>query len=428
MKISIIGLGYVGLPLAVEFSKTYETVGFDLNSKRVREIKGSKDINGDIEKEVLSKLDATITDSDQNLANSDFFIVTVPTPIDDDNKPDMSLLEDACKTVGKFLKEGNVVIFESTVYPGTTEEICVPILESVSGLKYINENNKDSLSSSGFFCGYSPERINPGDKAHYLTNILKITSGSTTEIAIKIDNLYKSIIKAGTYLAQSIKVAEAAKIIENTQRDVNIALVNELSIIFEKMDIETKQVLDAAETKWNFNRFDPGLVGGHCIGVDPYYLAYKSIQIGHIPEMILSGRKINDGMPKVIAEKINLLVQEQQKEIAQSNILIMGLAFKKDCRDLRNSKVFDLAKILKDYGYSVEVFDPVINKDELGSNDSFKLTEKPKEKFFDVVIIAVDHSIFLEMSIDEIKKFGDDKLIIFDVKSLFPGDQTTARL
>ena len=428
MKISIIGLGYVGLPLAVEFSKLYETVGYDVNEKRVREIKASIDINGDIEGEILSNLNAKITDSVDDISDSDVYIITVPTPIDENNDPDMTLLMSACKTVGRYLARDNIVIFESTVYPGTTEEICAPILESESGLTYINEKNKNTILDGGFYCGYSPERINPGDKEHYLTDILKITSGSTNEVAKKVDDLYKSIIIAGTYLAQSIKVAEAAKIIENTQRDVNIALINELSIIFKKMNIDTKDVLDAADTKWNFSRFDPGLVGGHCIGVDPYYLAYKSIQVGHIPEMILSGRKINDGMPKVIAGQIEQLVKQQKKELSSCKILIMGLAFKKDCKDLRNSKVFDLASILNNYGSTIEVYDPIVNQDEIGIDSSYTIIQEPKKGYYDVIIIAVDHKLFIDIGIDKIKDFGNDDLITFDVKSVFPPDKTTSRL
>ena len=428
MKISIIGLGYVGLPLAVEFSKLYETVGYDVNEKRVREIKASIDINGDIEEEILSNLNAKITDSVDDISDSDVYIITVPTPIDENNDPDMTLLMSACKTVGRRLARDNIVIFESTVYPGTTEEICAPILESESGLTYINEKNKNTILDGGFYCGYSPERINPGDKEHYLTDILKITSGSTNEVAKKVDDLYKSIIIAGTYLAQSIKVAEAAKIIENTQRDVNIALINELSIIFKKMNIDTKDVLDAADTKWNFSRFDPGLVGGHCIGVDPYYLAYKSIQVGHIPEMILSGRKINDGMPKVIAGQIEQLVKQQKKELSSCKILIMGLAFKKDCKDLRNSKVFDLASILNNYGSTIEVYDPIVNQDEIGIDSSYTIIQEPKKGYYDVIIIAVDHKLFIDIGIDKIKDFGNDDLITFDVKSVFPPNKTTSRL
>jgi len=428
MKISIIGLGYVGLPLAVEFSKLYETVVYDVNEKRVSEIKASIDINGDIEGGILSNLNAKITDSVDDISDSDVYIITVPTPIDENNDPDMTLLMSACKTVGRYLARDNIVIFESTVYPGTTEEICAPILESESGLTYINEKNKNTILDGGFYCGYSPERINPGDKEHYLTDILKITSGSTNEVAKKVDDLYKSIIIAGTYLAQSIKVAEAAKIIENTQRDVNIALINELSIIFKKMNIDTKDVLDAADTKWNFSRFDPGLVGGHCIGVDPYYLAYKSIQVGHIPEMILSGRKINDGMPKVIAGQIEQLVKQQKKELSSCKILIMGLAFKKDCKDLRNSKVFDLASILNNYGSTIEVYDPIVNQDEIGIDSSYTIIQEPKKGYYDVIIIAVDHKLFIDIGIDKIKDFGNEDLITFDVKSVFPPDKTTSRL
>jgi UDP-N-acetyl-D-galactosamine dehydrogenase len=427
MKISIIGLGYVGLPLAVEFSKLYETIGYDLNQNRIQQIISLEDINGDLESSKLAKSKAKYTSSIEDIADSDIYIVTVPTPIDEENNPDLSLLESACKTIGKCLDNDNIVIFESTVYPGTTEEICVPILESTSGLSFINENNKKKVSD-GFFCGYSPERINPGDKVHYLTNILKITSGSTTEIAKKIDDLYGSIILAGTYIAQSIMVAEAAKIIENTQRDVNIALVNELSIIFGKMGINTKDVLDAAETKWNFNRFDPGLVGGHCIGVDPYYLAYKSIQVGHTPEMILSGRKINDGMPGIIVSQIESLLEAQQMEISTCEVLIMGLAFKKDCKDLRNSKVFDLAEKLKKFGANIEIFDPFINQGDVEPSNIFKFIQTPRKNYYDVIIIAVDHTSFVKMDISEIKEYGTEKTIVYDVKSIYDSKQTAARL
>ena len=427
MKISIIGLGYVGLPLAIEFSKTYSTVGFDINENRVQQLNTSIDINGDIVESSLVTTEARFSSSTSDIKDSNIYIITVPTPIDKKNNPDLSLLKNACDTVGSVLNNNNIVIFESTVYPGTTEEICVPILEKNSKLDYITDDNKNSVND-GFYCGYSPERINPGDQEHYLSNIIKITSGSTQEVAEKIDNLYKTIVTAGTFKAKSIMVAEAAKIIENTQRDVNIALVNELSIIFYKLGIDTKDVLDAAETKWNFNRYDPGLVGGHCIGVDPYYLAYKSMEIGYYPEMILSGRKINDGMPEIIANRIKDLLKKKNKKIENSNILIMGLSFKKDCKDLRNSKVFNLTKILNDESAKINVYDPFINQSEINGNNTFTLIKEPKNEYYDVVIIAVDHSIFYSMGISDIRKFGKEEAIIFDVKSMFPIKDSDARL
>ena len=427
MKISIIGLGYVGLPIAIEFSKKYPTIGFDINQQRVKQLKANIDINQDIIDSSLMETEAKFSSSINDIKDSDIYIITVPTPIDGDNKPDLSLLNSACEKVGSVLKKNNIVIFESTVYPGTTEEICVPVLKKISKLEYITDDNKDSVTN-GFYCGYSPERINPGDREHYLSNIMKITSGSTKEIAEKIDRLYNSIVTAGTFKAESIMVAEAAKIIENTQRDVNIALVNELSIIFNKLGIDTKNVLDAAETKWNFNRYDPGLVGGHCIGVDPYYLAYKSIEIGYYPDMILSGRKINDGMPEIIANRIKDLLKKKNKKIENSNILIMGLSFKKDCKDLRNSKVFNLTKILNDESAKINVYDPFINQSEINGNNTFTLIKEPKNEYYDVVIIAVDHSIFYSMGISEIRKFGKEEAIIFDVKSMFPIKDSDARL
>lgn len=427
MKISIIGLGYVGLPLAIEFSKTYSTVGYDINENRVQQLNKSIDINGEIVESSLVTTKARFSSSTNDIKDSNIYIITVPTPIDKKNNPDLSLLENACHTVGSVLNKNNIVIFESTVYPGTTEEICVPILEKHSKLNYITDDNKHSVNN-GFYCGYSPERINPGDQEHYLSNIMKITSGSTQEVAEKIDNLYKTIVNAGTFKARSIMVAEAAKIIENTQRDVNIALVNELSIIFYKLGIDTKDVLDAAETKWNFNRYDPGLVGGHCIGVDPYYLAYKSMEIGYYPEMILSGRKINDGMPEIIAKRIKDLLKKKNKKIENSNILIMGLSFKKDCKDLRNSKVFNLAKILNDESAKIDVYDPFINQSEINPNNTFTLIKEPKNEYYDVVIIAVDHSIFYSMGISDIRKFGKEEAIIFDVKSIFPIKDSDSRL
>ena len=355
-KISIIGLGYVGLPLAIEFSKKYKVTGFDINDQRIKELKSGHDRTLEVNSNDLENLENLNFTSDiLDAKDSDFHIIGVPTPVDKNNTPDFSNLINASETIGSILKAGDIVIYESTVYQGATEDICIPCLEKQSGLKL----------NSDFYVGYSPERINPGDKNHRLTDIVKVTSGSTPESALLINDLYKSIITAGTHMASSIKVAEAAKVIENTQRDVNIGLINELATIFEKLSIDTEEVLNAAGTKWNFLPFKPGLVGGHCIGVDPYYLSYKAQAVGYEPEMILAGRRINDGMSKYISNQINNIMKSKDININNSNILVMGITFKEDCPDTRNTKVFDLIKELTYKGASVKTYDPWVNKDDL---------------------------------------------------------------
>ena len=355
-RIGVIGLGYVGLPLAVEFGKKYSTVGFDINEKRISELKAFSDKTLEVTSDELQA--ATLlsyTTNPEDLRPCTFFIVSVPTPIDIFNRPDISLLLKASETVGKVIKKGDIVVFESTVYPGATEDDCVPVIEKTSGLIF----NRD------FFCGYSPERINPGDKAHRVTNIKKITSGSTPEVAKIVDELYRSIITAGTHLAPSIKVAEAAKVIENTQRDINIAFVNELAMIFARMDIKTADVLKAAGTKWNFLPFSPGLVGGHCIGVDPYYLTHKAESLGYIPQVILAGRRINDGMGRYVATQLIKMMIKKCHRITDTKILVLGITFKENCPDIRNSRVVDVISQLKDFDCTVEVFDPVADPDEV---------------------------------------------------------------
>ncbi len=418
--IAVIGLGYVGLPLAIAFGKTRDVIGYDKNPNRIKNL-----INGHDETRETSKSDLTsakflkFSNDLRDISKANVFIVTVPTPIDKNNKPDLSLIIEASTTIGKRIKSGDVVIYESTVYPGVTEEICVPILEEESKLKY----NQD------FFCGYSPERINPGDKNHRLEKIVKVTSGSTNKIAIKIDCLYKSIIKAGTYRAPSIKIAEAAKVIENTQRDVNIALMNELSLIFNKMNIDTHEVLKAAETKWNFLRFKPGLVGGHCIGVDPYYLTFKAQELGYKPEIILSGRKINDNMGRYIANKVVNLMEKNKFTIDGSKALVLGYTFKENCPDIRNSKVLDIINILKSFNIEVDVFDPWVSNENENLNHKLNFINKiPKKPVYSAIIIAVAHNIFKNINIKEIRNSGKPKAIIYDVKGVFNLKETSERL
>jgi UDP-N-acetyl-D-galactosamine dehydrogenase len=414
VKLCIIGLGYVGLPLAVEFGKKYPTIGFDLNSDRIDELRRGTDSTfevSDTELKEVQLLEFT-TDIDA-IRTCNVYIVAVPTPIDAAKRPDFRPLEGASRTVAKILKTGDVVIFESTVYPGATEEVCVPLLEKDSGLKY----NKD------FFCGYSPERINPGDKLHRLPSIVKITSGSTPQTALFVDSLYKSIITAGTFPASSIKVAEAAKVIENTQRDVNIALINELALIFEKLDINTREVLAAAGTKWNFLPFFPGLVGGHCIGVDPYYLTHKAQEVGYHPNMILAGRRLNDSMGNYIASTVIKKMVKKGIDTANSRILVMGLTFKENCPDLRNTRVTDIISEFAEYGIAVDVYDPWVNPDEAFREYQIKLVGHLQENTYDGIVIAVAHRQFAEMSITQIRSLCKEKSVIYDVKSLFPIDQ-----
>ena len=425
-KITVIGLGYVGLPLAVEFSKKYHVTGFDINQKRIDELKQGIDRtlevdNSDLKAVLTSSHDSKkgllVSNNPKDLESSNIYIITVPTPTDALNKPVFTPLVKASETVGKVLKKGDIVIYESTVYPGVTEDVCVPILEEVSNLKF----NKD------FFAGYSPERINPGDKKHTVTKILKVTSGSTPEIAEQVDQLYKSIITAGTHKAPSIKVAEAAKVIENSQRDINIAFVNELSKIFRLLDIDTKAVLEAAGTKWNFINFSPGLVGGHCIGVDPYYLAQKAIETGYNPEIILAGRKMNDSMGGYVAQETVKMMIKKGATIKNSNALVLGITFKENCPDIRNSRVIDIIKEFKTYDVNVDVFDPWASAEEVKHEYGLDLitTSEELRKDYNAIVLAVSHNEFLELDITKLKS---DIGVVFDVKSLLPSNQSDARL
>ena len=421
LKICVVGLGYVGLPLAVEFGNNRETLGFDINKKRIDELKKNVDITLAItKKEIKESKFLKFSNSSNDLKKFNCYIVTVPTPIDNFNNPNLKPIIDASELIGNYLKKEDIIIYESTVYPGCTEEICVPLLEKVSKLKF----NKD------FFCGYSPERINPGDKNHKLKDIKKITSGSNNKIANLVDNLYKEIIPAGTYKAKNIKVAEAAKIIENTQRDINIALVNELSMLFNKMDIDTEAVLKAAETKWNFNSYRPGLVGGHCISVDPYYLTYKANELDFKPKMILAGRQINNQIPNYIAEK--LLEKIKVKNISlNAKILIMGVTFKENCPDIRNSKVVDLIssiKNLKNNSFIIDVFDPWLSEEDYKNFKNTNIIKNLEEKKYDILILAVNHDYFKELGINKIKKFIKGKSIIFDLKYILKEEESDFRL
>ncbi|MBP7783917.1 MAG: nucleotide sugar dehydrogenase [Aliarcobacter sp.] len=413
-KICIIGLGYVGLPLAHAFSKKYKVVGFDINKPRVDELRSGYDRTLELTNEEVNESISNgmiYSTNMDDIKDCNVYIVTVPTPIDSTNRPDLTPLIKSSQTIGKVLKKDDIVIYESTVYPGVTEEVCVPELERESGMIF----NKD------FFCGYSPERINPGDKEHTVTKILKITSGSNPAIAIVVDELYKSIITAGTYKASSIKVAEAAKVIENTQRDVNIALINELALIFDTMNINTNDVIEAAATKWNFIKLKPGLVGGHCIGVDPYYLTFKSEELGYKPNLILGARQINNGMGKYIAEKTIKLMIKAGKIIKDSNILIMGLTFKENCPDIRNTKVVDIISELKDYGANIDVYEPWIDEKDKGYYD-YNFVENPFEnsKKYDSIVVAVGHDKFKSLSQKEYDNIINGEKIIIDVKGIVP--------
>ena len=419
VKIGILGLGYVGLPLAVEFGKKLNTVGFDIKKERVDELKAGQDSTLEVEPEELTlanKLSYTANKNDLKECNC--YIVTVPTPIDDFKRPDLSPLEGASRMLSEIISKGDVIIFESTVYPGATEEVCVPLMEQGSGLKY----NED------FYVGYSPERINPGDKEHRVTNILKVTSGSTPESAKFVDDLYKVVITAGTHLASSIKVAEAAKVIENTQRDVNIALINELSLIFNKLGIDTIEVLEAAGTKWNFLPFRPGLVGGHCIGVDPYYLTHKATEIGYHPEVILSGRRINDNMGGYIAGKVVKMMTTNRVHVVDSKILVMGLTFKENCPDLRNTRVTDIIEALHSYNANVDVYDPWVNAEEAEHEYGITPIKEPAAGTYDAVILAVAHEQFVSMGVDAIRALGKPHATLYDVKAILPKDKVDARL
>jgi UDP-N-acetyl-D-galactosamine dehydrogenase len=418
-KIALVGLGYVGLPLAVEFGKKRAVVGFDINQSRVDDLKNNIDSTLETtEQELKNATYLSYTTNLDDIKDCTIFIVTVPTPIDKHKRPDLTPLEKSSEAVGLILKKGDIVIYESTVYPGATEEVCVPILEEQSGLKF----NED------FYCGYSPERINPGDKEHRVTTIKKVTAGSTPEIATEVDELYQEIIIAGTHKASSIKVAEAAKVIENTQRDVNIALINELALIFNKLDIDTESVLEAAGTKWNFLPFRPGLVGGHCIGVDPYYLTHKALEVGYNPEMILAGRRLNDSMGSYVADQVSKLMTKKRIHIVDANILIMGFTFKENCPDLRNTRVVDLVEEFEGFNCNVDVYDPWVDKEEAVHEYNIKPIDQPVEGEYDAIILAVAHDEFKEFSLEQIKAFGKDNHVLYDIKYLLKADEVDGRL
>ncbi len=418
-RIGVVGLGYVGLPLAVEFGKHFDTVGFDIKASRIAELKSGKDSTlecSPAELKAAKKL--RYSTSLKELGKCRVFIVTVPTPIDRYNRPDLTPLERSSETVGKVLKKGDIVIYESTVYPGCTEEVCIPILERESGLKF----NKD------FFAGYSPERINPGDKEHRLPSIKKVTSGSTPAVADFVDQLYRSVVKAGTHKASSIRVAEAAKVIENTQRDVNIALINELALLFNRLGINTEEVLLAAGSKWNFLPFRPGLVGGHCIGVDPYYLTHKAQEVGFHPEMILAGRRLNDSMANYVAGQIAKLMASRKILVKDSRVLVYGLTFKENCPDLRNSKVADVVRELKQFGAKVDVYDPWIDSEEAEHEYGIRPISRVRDGVYDAAVIAVGHKEFRDRGIGSVRKACKKNHVVYDIKYVFDADEVDGRL
>ncbi|VGO12140.1 UDP-N-acetyl-D-glucosamine 6-dehydrogenase [Pontiella desulfatans] len=421
-KVGIIGLGYVGLPLAVEFGKKFPTIGFDINQARVDELKGGTDSTLECSPEELSEaVSLTYSTNIQQLSTCNCFIVTVPTPVDNSNRPDLTPLIKASETVGKVISEGNVVIYESTVYPGATEEDCIPVVEKVSGLTF----NED------FFAGYSPERINPGDKVRRLTNIVKITSGSTPEVADYVDSLYRSILTVGTHKAPSLKVAEAAKVIENTQRDVNIALVNELAMIFSKVGIDTIDVLEAAGSKWNFLPFRPGLVGGHCIGVDPYYLSFKAQQAGYYPELISAQRRINDRMGQFVVDETVKLMLKKRIHVDKANVLVLGITFKENCPDVRNTRVVDIVRAFEEYGSNVTVYDPWADPGEVKHEYGLSIATSNQQlatSQYDAVVLAVAHDEFKKMGEPELKMLCAEKSVIFDIKNILPRNLVDARL
>ena len=419
VRLAIVGLGYVGLPLAVEFSKKFSTVGFDVDEERINQLKNGFDRTKEVTSSALiDAKDLSLVSDIQRLVCANVFIITVPTPVDRNKRPDLSHLKNASKTVGQVITRGSVVIFESTVFPGATEEVCVPILEKVSGLKFNEE----------FFVGYSPERVNPGDQARTIPKIVKITSGSTPDAAEFINKLYERIIEAGTFLAQSIQIAEAAKVIENTQRDVNIALMNELAMLFDRMGIDTGEVLKAAKTKWNFIDFSPGLVGGHCIGVDPYYLTHKARALDYHPEIILAGRRINDNMSAFVSSTLVKAILRKFGSVDEKRILILGLTFKENCPDIRNSKVFNVIEDLEGFGLSVDVFDPWVRAEVSQLPSGINLCVKPEKDTYDAIIISVAHTHFLQMGIKSIKSLGKSDAIIYDLKHVFGKDDCDLRL
>lgn len=417
--IAVIGLGYVGLPLAVEFGKKRRVIGFDINTARIDELKAGHDRTQEVElAELVNAQHLRYTDQPDDLAEAQVYILTVPTPIDEQKRPDLTPMIRASETVAKVLKEGDIVIFESTVYPGATEEVCVPALERGSGMRF----NDD------FFCGYSPERINPGDKDHRLTSIIKVTSGSTPEVADAVDALYASIITAGTWKAESIRVAEAAKVIENTQRDLNIALINELAIIFSRMGLDTEAVLKAAGTKWNFLPFRPGLVGGHCIGVDPYYLTYKAETLGYHPQVILAGRRINDGMGAFVAGQLVKSMLKRRIQVDGARVLVLGLSFKENCPDLRNTRVVDVMSELREFGITVDVYDPWADPEEARHEYGIDLTAKPALGAYDGLVIAVAHDEFRTMGAANIRALGRPQHVLYDLKNVFSTNESDLRL
>ena len=419
IKIAVIGLGYVGLPLAVEFGKRRSVIGLDINDKRVNELRAGIDSTLEVSSDELKTADHLKFTTDLNdTADCNFYIITVPTPIDDNNAPDFRPLESASTAVGKVIKKGDVVVYESTVYPGATEEVCIPIIEKISGLTF----NHD------FYAGYSPERINPGDKVNTLTKIVKITSGSTPEAADLIDSLYASIITAGTYRAKSIKVAEAAKVIENTQRDLNIAIVNEFAKIFNIIGIDTEAVLDAAGSKWNFLKFKPGLVGGHCISVDPYYLTHKAQEVGYRPEVILAGRRINDGMGQYVATQMVKKLARNKIHIDEAKVLVLGFTFKGDCPDTRNTKIIDVIKELKSFNINVDVYDDWADKQEVIEHYNIELIDTLAQGYYDGIIVAVDHSNYKKMGIAAIRALAKPNHVVYDVKHVFEEEETDIRL
>jgi UDP-N-acetyl-D-galactosamine dehydrogenase len=418
-RVAIIGLGYVGLPLAVEFGRRYPTRGFDINAKRIAELGRGHDATLEVsEQELGASTHLRFTTKLDDIADCNVYIVTVPTPIDAHKRPEMSALQAASRSIGKVVRPGDFVVYESTVYPGATEEVCLPIIEEVSGLRL----NRD------FFAGYSPERINPGDKTHRLTKIKKVTSGSTPEAADFIDALYGSIVEAGTHKASSIRVAEAAKVIENTQRDLNIALINELSLIFERLGIDTEEVLAAAGTKWNFLPFRPGLVGGHCIGVDPYYLTFKAQEIGYHPEVILAVRRINDAMGEYVVERVVKMMTKQKIHVVDANVLVLGLAFKENCPDIRNTRVIDVVNAFRSYNAHVDVHDPWVDAEEARHEYGLEPIERLEEGRYDAIVVAVAHDQFKAMGAAAIRRLGKPQCVVFDVKHLLPKQCTSGRL
>ena len=419
IKIAVIGQGYVGLPLAVEFGKKYKTIGFDINQNRIDELLSGKDSTLEVDTEELNSAELLQYSSKiEDIQEANIYIVTVPTPIDDGNVPDLRPLQDASEMLGSVVSKNDIVIYESTVYPGATEEVCLPIIEKISGLVF----NVD------FFAGYSPERINPGDKINTLTKILKITSGSTSEVADFVDELYKSIITAGTHKASSLKVAEAAKVIENTQRDLNIAIINEFAKIFNRLNIDTEEVLNAAGTKWNFLKFKPGLVGGHCISVDPYYLTHKAQEVGYRPEVILAGRRINDGMGEYVATQLVKKLSSKKIHIDEAKVLILGFTFKGDCPDVRNTKIIDIVKELQDFNMSVDVYDGWASPEDVKHEYGVDLITELEEDKYDGVVLAVDHSELKQMGEKKLRSFGKDNHVLYDVKHVLKPSEADIRL